>query len=57
MRRTHVMAISFISVVSAAGLTHALAGPNTMPPALMAEATHGKSHDQASGHSAPHRSG
>ena len=57
MRRTHVMAISFISVVSAAGLTHALSGPNTMPPALMAEATHGKSHDQASGHSAPHRSG
>ena len=57
MRRTHVMAISFISVVSAAGLTHALSGPNTMPPALMAEATHGKSPDQASGHSAPHRSG
>ena len=54
MRRTQVIAISLISAVSAAGLTHALAGPNTTPPILMAEAAHGGG---ATGHSGAHRRG
>ena len=57
MRRTHVIAISLVSAVSAAGLTHALAGPNWTPPVLMAEAAHGNSHGWTSSHSVPHQRG
>ena len=39
------------------GLTHALAGPNTAPPVLMAKAARGGSHDRATGHSGAHRHG
>ncbi len=43
MKRTHAIAISLISVVSAVGLTHALAAPNWTSPVQMAEAARGAS--------------